>query len=68
MAFSYHDFADDRQYEPPKSGNFVNRSGGNKSDKQGICEAIGAILFSARDVLEDANTTFIVQDDEKQEH
>lgn len=61
MAFSYHDFADDRSHELPKSGTFVTSqrgSGGNKA-KQGICEAIGAVLFSAKDVLEDANTTFI---------
>ena len=33
MAFSYHDFADARSYELPKSGSFVNRSGaGNRHD------------------------------------
>ena len=66
MACSYHDFADARQYELPKSGSFVARGGSNSNRrKQGICEAISAVLFSARDVLEDANTTFIVRDDEE---
>lgn len=67
MAFSYRDFADARQYELPKSGNFVARTNSNNPNrrKQGICEAISAVLFSARDVLEDANTTFIVRDDEE---
>ena len=67
FAFSYHDFADAARYELPKSGTFVAQKG-NGRRKQGFCEAIGAVLFSARDVLEDANTTFIVRDDEEQEH
>ena len=64
MAFSYHDFADARQYELPKSGTFV-RNASNDKEKQGICEAIGKILFSAKDVLEDANQAFVTGEDDE---
>ena len=55
MAFSYHDFADTHaSFE--KNANFSYK---HARHGQGVCEAIGQVLFSTREVIEDAHTTFI---------
>lgn len=61
MAFSYHDFADARRSFDAASGSFTFK---NQHQAQGICEAIGKVLFSSREIIEDAHSTFIKEIDE----
>lgn len=62
MAFSYHDFAD-ASIEANSKGSFTVKH----RRSQGVCEAIGQILFSTRDVIEDAHSTFIKDIEEDQD-
>ena len=64
-AFTYTDFADARSYESPKSGSFAVKNVHRR--EQGICEAIGQVLFSTREVIEDAHSTFIKDMEEEQD-
>jgi len=56
MAFSYHDFADARRSYDVEKGVYTMK---NQHQAQGICEAIGKVLFSSREIIEDAHSTFI---------
>ena len=49
--------------ELPKSGSFNYKS---KRTEQGFCEAIRSLLFSTREVIDDAHCTFIkdIEEDE----
>ena len=66
MAFSYHDFAEAMAYELPKSSSsdvsFTPKR--KRQGSQSTCSAIWQVLFSTRDVIEDAHSTFIKEMDE----
>ena len=55
MAFSYQDFADARSHDTLKTSFKPTHN----RKKPGVCEALGQVLFSTRDVIEDAHSTFI---------
>ena len=62
MAFSYKDFADARIQSPKTS--FKSK---HNRQKQGVCEALRQVLFSTRDVIDDAHSTFIKDVDEEKD-
>ena len=55
MAFSYLDYADEHSYETPIKSSFQSK----RYHKQSMCQALCAVLFSTRDVIDDAHSTFI---------
>lgn len=62
MAFSYADFADAGAQSPKTSFKSTHKRG-----QQGVCEALGQVLFSTRDVIDDAHSTFIKDVDEEKD-
>ena len=62
-AFTYHDFVEVEAIDSPKRTSFVAKK--SKNSGSGVCSAMKNLIFSTKDVIDDAHSAFIAEIDEE---